>query len=665
MLAARALGAARFARATALRSLSSQAGGHAKDESSYLKALAAIVLGAGSLGAGISQPAVSLEKAKGYDYDEDEEELVKIFKYPQKRPTQKYEALPVPAVPADEAAVTNDPPERPDLPIIPLEEVEQHNDEDSLWYIFRGAVYDLTFFKLGHPGGTPRLLMAAGQDLEPYWEVYRQHLRGHVLAWMEKHRIGSLSAEDRKKCEAIRMQFGDMYETDPIRDPNNLPCTMKPFCGEPRIDLLTRDYYTPNELFYVRNHLAVPDIDPKEYRLIVKGKGIKKHKFTLEDLMTKFPKHEVTTTLQCAGNRREDMHSEHAIFIAPHWVIGAMSTAKWGGPKIRDVLKYCGLDVDKMALGESTPEDYIKHVQFEGYDTDETGLCYGGSIPIDKAVDGLGDAIFAYEMNGKPLPRDHGYPVRAIAPGHAGARQCKWLHKVILSTEESQKSWQQKSYRGFAPDINFETDLSHWPPPRLDQAPIVQEMPVNSFVCNPSQNTRIGMKDATSITVDGVAWSGGGRKIERVDVSLDGGKSWTAAELYKPIEQRRNRHWAWTQFFMTLGLPNHVQERLKKGEVVELDICSKAMNSDFNVQPETAAPYWNARGVCINHWYHVKVLLDPNRPKGEVVRMSSEFVTNTPSGGKFREPWGMHGWTIDPKHRSDPRANAAPEAKKF
>jgi DMSO/TMAO reductase YedYZ molybdopterin-dependent catalytic subunit len=75
-----------------------------------------------------------------------------------------------------------------------------------------------------------------------------------------------------------------------------------------------------------------------------------------------------------------------------------MSTAKWGGVKIRDVLKHCGLDADGMALGETNPTN-IKHVQFEGYDIDETGFSYGGSIPIDKAVDGLGDAIFAYEMN--------------------------------------------------------------------------------------------------------------------------------------------------------------------------------------------------------------------------------------------------------------------------
>ena len=159
------------------------------------------------------------------------------------RPEQKYPSPPeVKSHPIDHI---NDPPKRDDLPIIPLEEVGQHCDEDSMWFTFRGAVYDLTFFKNGHPGGTPRLLMAAGQDLEAYWEVYRQHLRGHIVDWMEKHRIGSLSADDIAKVEANRLDFGDMYETDPIRDPNLLGCTQKPWCGEPRIDLLTKDYITP------------------------------------------------------------------------------------------------------------------------------------------------------------------------------------------------------------------------------------------------------------------------------------------------------------------------------------------------------------------------------------------------------------------------------------
>lgn len=584
-------------------------------------------------------------------------------------PKQKYPSPPKAPVHGAEShhADLNNPPPRPDLPTIPMSEVEEHNTEDSLWFTFRGAVYDMTFFTLGHPGGTPRLLMAAGQDLEPYWEVYRQHLRGHIITWMERYRIGNLSEEDAKAVRENAVKFGDMYETDPIRDPNNLSCTYKPFCGEPRIELLTEDYYTPNELFYVRNHLAVPDIDPDEYVLIVKGKGLKKHKFTLNDLKTMFPKHEVVSTLQCAGNRREDLHGDRKIYISPHWVVGAISNAKWGGAKLRDVLRHCGMDVDAIALGQSENPKW-QHVQFEGYDTDETGLCYGGSIPFDKAIDPFGDAILAYEMNGEPLPRDHGFPVRALSPGHAGARQCKWLHKVIVSDKESQKPWQQKSYRGFAPDIDFEQDLSHWGDPklRLDQAPIVQEMPVTSLVCNPPQNTVIGMKGATELTLKGVAWSGGGRKIERVDVSIDGGKTFTAAELHKPIEQRRNKHWAWTHFYKTISLPDDIQKKLQKGEMIRLDICSKAMNSDFNVQPERVEPYWNARGVCINHWYHVSCTLDPNRPKGQVAHAPTEDeFGNTPTGGKFNRPWGEHGWMMDPEHQTDPRANVAPEAKHF
>ena len=78
------------------------------------------------------------------------------------------------------------------------------------------------------------------------------------------------------------------------------------------------------------------------------------------------------------------------------------------------------------------------------------------SFPVEKAFDGLGEVMLAYEMNGEDLPRDHGYPVRMLIPGHVGARQVKWLHKIVLSNEESKKSYQCKSYRHFAPDITFE-----------------------------------------------------------------------------------------------------------------------------------------------------------------------------------------------------------------
>lgn len=147
---------------------------------------------------------------------------------------------------------------------------------------------------------------------------------------------------------------------------------------------------------------------------------------------------------------------------------------------------------------------------------------------------------------------------------------------------------------------------------------------MTSFVCNPPQNSTIGVKNSKEITLKGVAWSGGGRKIERVDISVDGGENWTAAELYKPIEQRYNHHWAWTQWYKTIKLPEELQEKLKNGEKVKMSLTSKAVDSAFNVQPETMSPYWNPRGIAINHWYHSKIVLDPKLTKDEVVRSESE-----------------------------------------
>ena len=89
-------------------------------------------------------------------------------------------------------------------------------------------------------------------------------MRGHVVDWMEEYRVGNLSPEEAELASKS-IAFGDMFENDPIRHPDVLHCTEKPFNGEPRIELLVKDFITPNEIFYVRNHLAVPDLDPKEY----------------------------------------------------------------------------------------------------------------------------------------------------------------------------------------------------------------------------------------------------------------------------------------------------------------------------------------------------------------------------------------------------------------
>jgi len=243
-------------------------------------------------------------------------------------------------------------------------------------------------------------------------------------------------------------------------------------------------------------------------------------------------------------------------------------------------------------------------------------------------VDPFGDAILAYEMNGETLPRDHGYPVRLLAPGHAGCRNVKWVRQIAVTAEASELDSGSRLDRHFAPDIQWQDHLDHIDPDheghckvRTDQGPVIQTLPVQSVIALPADHSRMsGHLD--TVTVAGVAWSGGGRGICRVELSTDGGNTFTAAELSQcpkeidcpPPEQGAGRNWAWHQFKQELPIPESARVQLEKGEVVHLDIACKAIDGDFNAQPEKMEQIWNVLGICSNHWSHATVVLDPSIP---------------------------------------------------
>ena len=112
----------------------------------------------------------------------------------------------------------------------------------------------------------------------------------------------------------------------------------------------------------------------------------------MEDLKKHFVKHEIVATIQCSGNRRHEMARLKPI-KGLDWKQGAISTAKWGGVLLRDVLIYAGLDPKDVTFAGAL------HVQFEGLDKDPIGSTYGASIPIEKAMSADGDVLLAYEMN--------------------------------------------------------------------------------------------------------------------------------------------------------------------------------------------------------------------------------------------------------------------------
>lgn len=187
-----------------------------------------------------------------------------------------------------------------------------------------------------------------------------------------------------------------------------------------------------------------------------------------------------------------------------NWNQASIGNATWTGVRLRDVLLSVGVTAKqkfKHVQVKTTRGVYpflfliCWRLQFEGLDLDVSGNPYGGSIAFNKAMDPQGDVLLAFEMNGEPLPRDHGFPVRVIAPGIVGARNVKWLGKIVLSNEESQAFWQQKDYKGFSPSVDASNaDYS--------KAPSIQQLPVISAICTPNNGETVDVKDGF-VTVRG------------------------------------------------------------------------------------------------------------------------------------------------------------------
>lgn len=333
--------------------------------------------------------------------------------------------------------------------------------------------------------------------------------------------------------------------------------------------------------------------------------------FTLDELKTTFTHKTITVTIQCAGNRRSEM-SQVKNVKGLVWEKTAISTAQWTGVLLADVLAHvgisevnevCAIHGDDFSYSNDTCEQcaaVIKHVHFEALDSDPVdGKTYGASIPISTALDPRKDVLLAFAMNGETLPRDHGHPLRAIVPGTVGARNVKFLHRIVLSAEESPSFWQQKDYRGFPPNVDYDTEdyLAF-------AGDAIQELPVQSAIVQPNDGSThvISSKTASSssmIAVQGYAWSGGGRNIVRVDVSSDAGNTWTAAKLHPAAKQQRyNRAWAWTPWELNVPVPQDAEQ---------VEIICKAVDASFNAQPDTIAPIWNMRGMLNNAWHRVRV----------------------------------------------------------
>ncbi|KAL0938751.1 oxidoreductase molybdopterin binding domain-containing protein [Colletotrichum truncatum] len=483
----------------------------------------------------------------------------------------------------------------PSWPRYRLSEIKQHGaDSERPWVTYAGSVYDVTDWVAAHPGGEV-LLRAAGGAVEPYWDIFsihKQHLED-VLAILEGYKVGEVGEVD--EVDRHHLSGGvvdDPFQDDPIRDPRLRTLTERPRNAETPVEGLT-DFITPTELFYVRNHMWVPAVEEAaaaEHIVIFETLDGEERAYTLQELRERFPIHKVSATLQCAGNRRKDMTERAGKTNGLQWTAGAVSTAEWEGVLLRDVIADVTGSHNAVADGRLTG---VKHVHFVGLEA------YAASIPISKALDPSGDVLLAFGMNGEPLTRDHGFPVRAVVPGNVAARSVKWLRRVTLSDEESSSQWQQRDYKTFCPSAG--------PDPDWSSAPAIQEMPVTSAIRavkmeEPSQ----GSGEGKTIRAEGYAYSGGGREIVRVDVSTDGGRTWRPANLIDDAASGK-KAWCWKRWRYEGLVTDDRDEGAQREDERVIDFVVKATDEAYNTQPESYESIYNVRGNLATAWHRIEI----------------------------------------------------------
>jgi sulfite oxidase len=215
-------------------------------------------------------------------------------------------------------------------------------------------------------------------------------------------------------------------------------------------------------------------------------------------------------------------------------------------------------------------------------------------MPLDEMVKEDNEVLLATHMNGKPLPRDHGAPVRLLIPGVVGCRSVKWLNKIVLRNDAGDSPWTQHFYRHEGKPI------VHWPVQSM--ITFVQGLPASELPVGPAPATRRELavtKDGLHLS--GFAYAGGGRSVDRVEVSADGGSSWQDAVLCKSVTRPSGKQWAWTLWEATLPVPAGVTN----GGTVSL--CCRAWDSEMQAQPLTPSDALSntPSGYLFNPVHHI------------------------------------------------------------
>nr|CAD1827129.1 unnamed protein product [Ananas comosus var. bracteatus] len=371
-------------------------------------------------------------------------------------------------------------------------------------------------------------------------------------------------------------------------------------CEPPLARLMHHGFITPAPLHYVRNHGPVPRADWSTWTVEVTGLVKRPLRLTMDQLVHDFPRVELPVTLVCAGNRRKEQNMVRQT-VGFNWGPGAISTSVWRGARLVDVLRRCGIVGRKHGA---------LNVCFEGAEDlpGGGGSKYGTSLRREVAMDPSRDVMLAYMQNGQLLAPDHGFPVRVIIPGFIGGRMVKWLKRIIVSTEQSESYYHYRDNRVLPSHVDAElaNEEAWWYKPEY----IIYELNINSVITTPGHDEILPINALTTqrpYTMKGYAYSGGGRKVTRVEVTLNAGESWHVCSLDHPEKPNKyGKYWCWCFWSVEV-------------EVLDLlgakEIAVRAWDESLNTQPEKLI--WNVMGMMNNCWFKVRVnVCKPH--KGEI-----------------------------------------------
>ncbi|MCO5598396.1 hypothetical protein L7F22_052491 [Adiantum nelumboides] len=295
--------------------------------------------------------------------------------------------------------------------------------------------------------------------------------------------------------------------------------------------------------------------------------------------------------------------------IGFNWGAAGVSTSFWKGARLADVLKRCGVYSKKRGA---------LYVCFEGEETlpGGGGSRYGTSISVDVALDESCDVLVAYMQNGKLLEPDHGFPIRIIIPGYIGGRMVKWLRRITVTSEESDNYYHYNDNRVLPSHVDAEKANSEgwWFKPEY----IINELNINSAICTPAHGEVVPINGQTlqvPYTVQGYAYSGVGRKVIRVEVSLDGGESWLLCRIYHPENPTKyGKYWCWCFWELDINVMQLLQAK---------ELVVRAWDASMNTQPQKLT--WNVMGMMNNCWFTVRI--NPCKPKGGGIALAFEHPT--------------------------------------